>query len=76
MLKLNYEIISKTKFFEEDTLTHKKLEVLRLALEYEYFENPKKVKLKELAKALEVTEATASVLIRKAMKKVVEHFIY
>jgi len=43
-------------------------------LEYGYFENPKKVKLKELA--LEMSEATALVLIRKAMKKVVEHFIY
>ncbi|WP_290596040.1 MULTISPECIES: helix-turn-helix domain-containing protein [unclassified Archaeoglobus] len=75
-LKLNYEIISKTMFFEENVLTHKELEALRLALEYGYFENPKKVKLKELAKILGVSEATASVLIRKAMKKVAEYFIY
>jgi predicted DNA binding protein len=71
-LKLKYEIISKTRFFEESILTHTELEILKLALEYGYFENPKKVKIKELAEILGVSEATVSILIRRALKKVVE----
>ncbi len=71
-LKLNYEIISKTKFFREHVLTQREIEVLKLALDYGYFNNPKKVKLRELAGILNVSEATLSILIRKALKKVVE----
>jgi predicted DNA binding protein len=71
-LNLDYEIIWKTKFFEDKMLSRKELETLKLALEYGYFENPKRIKLKELARILDVSEATVSILIRKALKKVVE----
>ena len=74
-LKLKYEILSKTRFLEGSKLTQKELDVLKLALECGYFENPKKVKLKEIARMLDVSEATASILIRRALKKVVEQTI-
>ena len=74
-LNLNYELIWKSNFFEDVEISGKELEVLKLALELGYFENPKRVKLKELAKILNVSEATASNLIRKALKKVVEQIL-
>jgi predicted DNA binding protein len=54
-------------------LSYKELEMLRLALEYGYFENPKKIKLRDLAKMLEISEATASDLIRRALKKLLKN---
>jgi len=73
-LNLGYELIWKSSFFEKRNelsyeLSYKELEILRLALEYGYFENPKKIKLRDLAKMLGVSEATASDLIRRALKK-------
>ncbi|WP_457548909.1 helix-turn-helix domain-containing protein [Archaeoglobus sp.] len=71
-LNLGYELVWKSNFFEDVKLSGSEFEALKLALELGYFENPKKVKLKELAEILNVSEATASNLIRKALKKVVE----
>lgn len=47
-LNLGYELIWKSSFFEKRNelsyeLSYKELEILRLALEYGYFENPKKI---------------------------------
>jgi predicted DNA binding protein len=74
-LNLGYEILWKSKFFEDKSLTNKEIEMLKLALACGYFENPKRIKLRELANMLDVSEATASSLIRKALKKVVERVI-
>ena len=62
-LNLNYELIWKSNFFED-------VKLFKIELGY-----PKRVKLKELAKILNVSEATASNLIRKALKKVVEQIL-
>ena len=75
-LNLNYELVWKSTFFENnEELSFRELEVLKLALEHGYFENPKKIKLRELAEMLGVSEATASNLIRKALKKAVERVV-
>jgi len=73
---LNYELIWKSSFFEEsDDLSYKELEVLRLALDYGYFENPKRIKLEDIAEMLDISKATASDLLRRALKKIVKKFI-
>jgi len=74
-LNLSYELVWKSSFFEDKKLSRRELEILKLALEHGYFENPKRVKLKELAKMLGISEATASNLIRRALKKVVDQVL-
>jgi len=74
-LNLSYELVWKSRFFEDKKLSRRELEILKLALEHGYFENPKKVRLKELAKMLGISEATASNLIRRALKKVVDQVL-
>ncbi len=75
-LNINYELVWKSAFFENnEELSLRELEILKIALEYGYFENPKRIKLRELAKILDISEATASNLIRKALKKVVKRAI-
>ena len=73
---INYELVWKSAFFEDNKkLSFRELEILKYALEYGYFDSPKKIKLRELAEMLDVSEATASNLIRKALRKVVEQEI-
>ena len=74
-LNLDYEVIWKSSFLEDKKLSHKEFEAIKLALEHGYFENPKKIKLRDLARMLNVSEATASSLIRRALRKVVEHVV-
>ncbi len=73
---LNYELIWKSSFFDEDDgLSYKEFEILRIALDLGYFENPKKIKLEDIAKNLDISKAAASDLLRRALKKVVKKFI-
>lgn len=69
---MKYEIVWKSRFVEDRELSIDEFKTLKLALELGYFENPKRIRLRELADVLEVSEATASSLIRKALKKVVK----
>jgi predicted DNA binding protein len=74
---LRYELLYKSNFFEVCTdLSYKESEILRLALDLGYFENPKRVKLEDLAKRLGMSKATASDLIRRALKKIVMRFVF
>jgi len=73
--KLKYKILHKSRFLENYELTFREIEVLRFALESGYFESPKKVKLGELAEMLGVSEATASVMLRKVMRKIAELYV-
>lgn len=50
-------------------MSYKEFEILGLALDYGYFENPKRIKLEELAKMLDISKATASDLLRRTLKK-------
>jgi len=75
-IDLDYELIWKSSFFDEDDgLSYKELEILRLALDYGYFENPKRIKLEDIAKMLNISKATASDLLRRALKKVVKKYV-
>ena len=76
-LQIEYELLWKSSFFDnDDEINYKELEILRLALDLGYFENPKRIKLEDLAKMLDMSKATASDLLRRALKKVVKKYIF
>ncbi len=52
-----------------DLITDKQLEAFQLACKHGYYEEPKKVSLKELAEMTGISEAAFSELLRKAEKK-------
>ena len=75
-LQIGYELLWKSSFFDnEDEINYKELEILRLALDLGFFENPKRIKLEDLAKILGMSKATASDLLRRALKKAVKKYI-
>lgn len=74
-LNFKYDILWKAEFFDESDLSYKEFEILRLALEKGFFENPKRVRLEDLAKELEISTASASDLLRRALKKVVKNYL-
>ena len=74
--EFNYELIWKSKFFEEDNeISQREREILLLALKFGYFETPKRIKLEEIAKSLGISKSTASELLRRALKKVIKKFV-
>ncbi|WP_456328550.1 helix-turn-helix domain-containing protein [Archaeoglobus sp.] len=46
-----------------------------IAFNHGYFENPKKIKLEEIAEIIGVSKATASDLLRRAVKKVIKKYV-
>ena len=56
-------------------LTSYQEDILHIAMERGYFDNPKKVKLTELAEMFDISVSSMSEILRKALKKVMqEHF--
>ncbi|WP_048085544.1 helix-turn-helix domain-containing protein [Archaeoglobus veneficus] len=74
-LNVDYEIIYKIKFSEDEDVSYKEYEILKLAFEMGFFENPRRVKLEDIAKRLGISKSTASDLIRRALKKVVRMYL-
>jgi len=75
-VNVHYELIWKSKFFDEnDDLSYRELEALMIAFNHGYFENPKKIKLEEIAEIIGVSKATASDLLRRAVKKVIKKYV-
>jgi predicted DNA binding protein len=59
----------------EEELTARQEHVLQIALEKGYFEFPKKISLRQLAKMLEISPATLTEILRRGQKRVLqEHF--
>ena len=75
-LNFDYKLMWKSKFFEDSRISHREREILCLALSLGYFDTPRRVKLGDIAKLLGVSKATASELLRRALRKVVEEFIF
>jgi hypothetical protein len=59
---------------EEATLTEKEDEILRYAIEKGYFEAPKKVGVREIAKHFDISISTLSEILRRGQKKVILSF--
>jgi len=69
------EVLRISKLKGEEELTARQEEILQIALEKGYFEFPKKITLRQLAKVLDVSPATLTEILRRGQKRVLEeHF--
>jgi predicted DNA binding protein len=69
------EVVKISKIKDEEELTARQEEILQIALEKGYFEFPKKITLRQLAKVLDVSPATLTEILRRGQKRVLqEHF--
>ena len=73
--KVEGDVVRIFKLKEEEELTARQEEILQIALEKGYFEFPKKITLRQLAKVLDVSPATLTEILRRGQKRVLqEHF--
>jgi len=69
------EVVKISKLEDEKELTARQENILRIALEKGYFEFPKKITLRQLAKILDISPATLTEILRRGQKWVLkEHF--
>lgn len=69
------QVLSVAKLEEEQELTARQEYILQIALEKGYFEFPKRITLRQLAKVLEVSPATLTEILRRGQKRILqEHF--
>jgi predicted DNA binding protein len=69
------EVIRISRLKGEEELTARQENILQIALEKGYFEVPKKITLRGLAKTLDVSPATLTEILRRGQKNVLlEHF--
>ena len=69
------EVVQVSKLEDEKELTTRQENLLQIALEKGYFEFPKKITLRQLAKILDVSPATLTEILRRGQKLVLQqHF--
>ncbi len=69
------EVIKISKLEEVEELTARQENILQIALERGYFEFPKKITLRQLAKILDISPATSTEILRRGQKRILqEHF--
>jgi len=69
------EVLRVSKLEEERDLTSRQEQILQIALEKGYFEFPKKIKLRQLAKLLDISPATLTEILRRGQRRILEeHF--
>jgi predicted DNA binding protein len=73
--KVTAEVVKISKIKDEEELTARQENILQIALEKGYFEFPKQIALRQLARVLDVSPATLSEILRRGQKRVLEeHF--
>lgn len=73
--KVVAEVVRISKLEAEEELTARQENILQIALEKGYFEFPKKLTLRQLAKVLDISPATLTEILRRGQKRVLqEHF--
>ena len=69
------EVVKISKLRDQEELTSRQEQILQIALEKGYFEFPKKITLRQLARLLDVSPATMTEILRRGQKWVLlEHF--
>ncbi len=69
------EVIRISELVETEELTARQESILQIALEKGYFEFPKKITLRKLAKVLDISPATLTEILRRGQKRLLqEHF--
>lgn len=69
------ELLKLLPIDEQEVLTSRQEEIIVMAYERGFFETPRKVKLKDLAKLTGVSQATLSEILRKGQKKIVVDYL-
>jgi predicted DNA binding protein len=69
------ELLVKRRAESADKLTKRELFVVQKALEFGYFDFPRRITSNELARRMNVTPPTLSELLRRAGKKTAEYYI-
>jgi len=73
--KVRGEVVKISRLKGEEELTVRQENILQIALEKGYFEFPKRITLRQLARVLDVSPATLSEILRRGQKGVLEeHF--
>ncbi|HEX9908212.1 MAG TPA: helix-turn-helix domain-containing protein [Thermoplasmata archaeon] len=73
--KCEVSLLRITPISEQEVLTGRQQEVIMIAFERGYFETPRKVKLKDLARITGVSQATLSEILRKGQKRIVVEYL-
>jgi len=69
------EVVRISELRDQEELTTRQEQILQIALEKGYFEFPKKITLRQLARLLDVSPATMTEILRRGQKWVLlEHF--
>ena len=68
------EVVQVSKLEDEKELTTRQENLLQIALEKGYFEFPKKITLRQLAKILDVSPATLTEILRRGQKKILGEY--
>lgn len=70
----NPTITKMKKLKDEEMLTEKQEQIIRLAYDRGYYDTPKRVGLKELANVFNVSQATLAETLRRGQRKIVEKY--
>jgi len=65
------ELVKLTKIDDKETLTDRQDKITHVAFERGYFDYPKRISLRELARMFEVSPSTLSEILRKGQRKIV-----
>jgi predicted DNA binding protein len=66
--QVHFEVISLSRLEDVNALTARQETILQIALEKGFFDFPRKIRLREFARTLEVSAATLSEILRRAEK--------
>ena len=65
------ELVKLTKIDDKESLTERQDKIAKVAFERGYFDYPKRISLRELARMFEVSPSTLSEILRKGQRKIV-----
>jgi predicted DNA binding protein len=65
------DLVKLTKIDDKESLTERQDKITHVAFERGYFDYPKRISLRELAKMFEVSPSTLSEILRKGQRKIV-----
>lgn len=69
------EVIKLTRLEEDEIVTPRQEEVLRKAFEMGYFDFPKRVSVRELARRLQISPSTLGEILQRAEKNIIEGYL-
>ncbi len=65
------ELVKLTKIDDKESLTERQDKITHVAFERGYFDYPKRISLRELARMFDVSQSTLSEILRKGQRKIV-----